>query len=166
MNLDQPDAQGLCRQIYFRPAYDLRPKTPKDPNYGIHGMEISFQLWTPDRDIFVCWEVNTQWMPDTVEGSWKSHGMPYCTAAGDAYGKGVCVHCVSPLYEGHDSGGGTCEYLGGRPCFTSSYSEYEEKTFRRFVAEGEVPVWERLGQVMAQTQKTLREEREMIRNYS
>jgi len=34
----------LTREITFRPAYDKRPKNPGEPNYGIHGGDMTWYV--------------------------------------------------------------------------------------------------------------------------
>jgi len=34
----------LTREITFRPAYDKRPKNPGEPNYGIHGADMTWYV--------------------------------------------------------------------------------------------------------------------------
>ena len=125
------------RKIVFRPAFDRRDPDPSK-NYGIHGMEIQFQLIGDGEGI--TYTIFTNWMLPHVQEEADSrpvdHHFPYLFHKPQS--AGMDGHWKTPRYEGQ-SEIENCHITGGE-CYCDG-TAITKDAFNILVAEGEEALW-------------------------
>lgn len=128
------------RKVLFRPAYDKRNVDPKK-NYGIHGLEIQFQLIGALGG--VTYTIFTNWNLPNVQAEMDAKPLdsrfPYMlhkpqTAGLDGHWK-MATYPEQTAIEG-------CKITGGN-CYCDGTSLTQD-LFDKLVAEGDEAVWREL----------------------
>ena len=125
------------RKIVFRPAFDRRDPDPSK-NYGIHGMEIQFQLIGDGEGI--TYTIFTNWMLPHVQEETDSrpvdHRFPYLFHKPQS--AGMDGHWKTPRYEGQNRVE-SCRITDGI-CYCDG-TAITQDAFNILVAEGEEALW-------------------------
>lgn len=136
---DTIDTTEFTRKIVFRPAFDKRDPNPRK-NYGIHGMEMCFQLIGDAGGI--TFTIYTNWHLPHVQAELDAKNpsgskFPYLSHTPTP--AGVDGHWKTPAYEGQ-SEIDDCKITGGK-CYCDGSGLLAEDVFRLLVTEGEEAVW-------------------------
>ena len=129
----------MKREIKFRPAFDKRSTDPRK-NYGIHGLEIEFQL-TNENNEGITFTISTNWQLPPVQRELDAKEIvsefPYLFHKPQPFG--LDGHWKSPRYEGQPASSNCTITKGACYCDGTSLTQ---DIFVLLVREGDEPVWE------------------------
>lgn len=133
-------ADGLEESVQFTPGYNC--PVPGGKGHGVHGMEIRWHLRGPAGAVWLA--MATDWIPGD---RWPGHGLsPSGLNENWALwpcGRGLGYHALAPQYEGQQAERDECPVIGA-PCYADLHLSGADEAVKRFIAEGEQPVWEAL----------------------
>lgn len=119
-------AGGLRRDLMLKPGFVCERDISDPRSHGKHGMELVMAL---------CGDV---WAVTFVSFLGL---MPDGSLVGEPMGADVSVHALGPLYEGQEITNPSCEWLGGRPCYTDGSALLADQYLAVFLREGPRGVW-------------------------
>lgn len=134
--LVRAEVGGLTRVISFRPGHVCTRTGPG--RHGRRGTDLLFMLIGPE--LAVEFIVYTGWYPDWDQGA-KKTVLPALLG----------YHSPTPRYEGQEPLTVSCEFLGGRPCYTDGSTLAAADVFKLFVQFGEEALWRRLTEYYKET---------------
>lgn len=136
------EAVSLERKIIWRPAFDKRHVEP-GKNYGVHGVEIEFQLLGEAGG--VVFRISTNWMLPHVQAESDARPLDENPHLRYMFHKpqsaGLDGHWKMPPYEGayrYEN----CKITGG-VCYCDGTS-LTDSVFNLLVEQGEEALWKRL----------------------
>lgn len=132
----------LERIIYFTPAYDKRPKAPGDPNYGIHGVTMSWYVTGGGQAVQFVTHTNWQ-LPEVQEELDAKVSLQFPHLSCHPLPTDVGYHSSQPLYKGQTPIEADCKWTKG-PCYYNGSSLYAQNIFEILVREGHEAVWKKL----------------------
>lgn len=128
----------MKRRIYFRPAFDKQHLVPAK-NYGIHGMELVFEL-TTENDEGITFTISTNWQLPHVQQEIDSKPLnnmsPYLFHKPQPFG--LDGHWKTPQYEGQQPIQNCLITKGDCYCDGTAITD---DLFALLVSEGEEAVW-------------------------
>lgn len=125
------------REIWWTPAYDKRDPNPSK-NYGVHGMEITFVLRTPDFKQGLTFTLMTNWHLPHVTQEMRQRGrLPEVLPAS------VALHTLAPADE--PASISTCQVVGG-PCRGDGGCSFTlgDEFFKILVTDGIEALWSKM----------------------
>lgn len=151
---------GFHRQFRFTPGYDKRPKSPNDPNYGIHPAHLGFVLISPARDLAVEFGVSTGWFPSSVERDWDN--IIWSTKNSSACGWGVDFHYHTRQNEYEELR--KCDLIG--QCYGGYSYMLAREWFRSLCDDGEDAIWKLLEEFALELQRDIAKELSDMRRFA
>ena len=140
--IEQTLPSGWTRRFRLIPGWDTRGP---DKNYGIHGAHLAFELVRPGLALVA--EINTDWMPKSVEKYWDSIG--HCVGTRSHFW-GWCRHSSERLDE-WDTEIEECDFTKGKCYCTRQSVDYA--IFPRMISEGDQVIWDELDRRAAELER-------------
>lgn len=131
---------GFVRKVEITEAWDRRHPDPSK-NYGVHGCDLRMVLCGPKGAVqFLAF---THWQLPHVREEWLSGALNadraralFCPSGAD-----VGHHSPKPLHDGQRPMDGTCEYIGGRPCYYDGSGLAGDAMMDVLIVRGDEAVW-------------------------
>ncbi len=131
------------REICFFPAWDKRSDDPKK-NYGIHGVELRFHLVGPDLAVQFVLYTNWQLPHVREELDAKTTNPCYPHLLCHPMAADLGYHSRTPRYDDQKPMLGSCDLLGGAPCYYDGSALNAERIYDVLLREGDKGVWREL----------------------